>query len=76
MLSIGTVGSGLRLLENRFVFDEGLRKLLELKRPRCLVVVGSADYPSFDTARERGVKVVRFPGETCARFSRKGERYV
>ena len=66
MLAVGTVASGLKRLENRPVFEAGLRRILETKHPTCLVVVGSASYPVFEEAREQGVLVVQFDGETCA----------
>lgn len=75
-LCIGVVGSGLRNLENRPVFDSGLRKLMELKRPKTLIVVGSSDYPIFDEVRDAGVMVIQFDGETCSHFKRGGRRHV
>ena len=66
MLAVGTVASGLKRLENRPVFEAGLRRILETKRPTCLVVVGSASCPAFEEAREQGVLVAQFDGETCA----------
>ena len=64
MLAIGTVASGLKRLENRPVFEAGLRRIMELKNPTHLVVVGSASLPVFDDVRARGVNVVQFEGET------------
>ena len=68
MLLVGTVGSGLKLLENRPVFEAGMRRILETKSPTGLIVIGSAASPVFDEAREQGVLVAQFDGETCAAF--------
>ena len=74
MLAVGTVASGLKRLENRPAFEAGLRRILETKRPTCLVVVGSASYPVFEEARERGVLVAQFDGETCAAYKARAAR--
>lgn len=74
MLALGTVASGLKLLENRPAFEAGLRYVIETKRPVCLVVVGSASYPVFDEARELGVRIVQFDGETCAAFKARAAK--
>ena len=76
VLSIGVVGSGLTRLENRPVFDNGLRKLVEIKRPRSLVIVGSTNYPIFEEIRAGGVAVTQFDGDTCSYFKNGGKKYV
>lgn len=68
MLAIGTVASGLRRLENRPVFEAGLRHILKEKNPTHLIVIGSVSCPVFAEAREQGVQVVGFDGETCIAF--------
>ena len=75
-LCIGAVGSGLRNLENRPMFDAGLRRLIELKHPETLVVVGSANYPIFDEVRASGITVVQLDGETSRHFKQKELRHV
>ena len=76
MLSIGVVGSGLNNIENRPMFDAGLKMLVELKSPRILIVVGSASYPIFDEIRTQGVSVAQFDGETCRHFKERGRSHV
>lgn len=77
MLAIGTVASGLKRLENRPVFESGLRRILDMKRPTCLVVIGSTSNRAFDEAREQGVRIVQFDSKTNAAFKTKtGEAHV
>lgn len=70
-LSVGTVASGLRELENRPVFEAGLRLLVKQKHPSALVVVGSANYSVFDELRDQGVKIVQIDGDTSRHFGSK-----
>ena len=64
MLAIGTVGSGIRMLKNRRLFDEGLQKAVEILRPHTIIVYGSAKYPVFEDLRNRGILIVSFPSKT------------
>lgn len=70
-LSLGTVASGLRYVENRPLFEAGLLKLVEVCSPSVLNVVGSANYDVFDEVRNAGVEVVQFDGPTASGFARK-----
>lgn len=74
MLVIGTVASGLKRLENRPGFEAGMRRLLAIKRPACLLVVGSASNSVFDEARELGTEVIQFDGETCAAYKKRAAK--
>lgn len=71
-LCVGVVGSGINGVENRPVFDAGLRKLIEVKRPPALVVIGSANYPIFKELRDSGIAIYQYDGETCSHFKGKG----
>ena len=71
MLAIGTVGSRLKYLENQYCFEAGFMRMLKTKAPHTLVVVGSANYPCFEEAKRRGVRVVQFDGETFKYFKKK-----
>lgn len=74
-LSIGTVASGLKFVENRPLFEAGLLKLVEVCSPTVLYVVGSANHAVFDEVRDAGVEVVQFDGPTAAAFARKGAHH-
>ena len=71
MLAVGIVGSRVKYLENQFCFNAGLKRLLDTKNPHTLIVVGSANYPCFEEAKNRGVRVVQFDGEKCAYHKKK-----
>lgn len=75
-LCIGVVGSGINKIENRPMFDAGLHKLVELKRPSALVVIGSTNYPIFQEMHDSGIAVYQYDGETCSHFKGKGGRRV
>lgn len=70
MLSVGTVGSGLKLLVNRPTFDAGLREIVRTKEPTCLVVIGSKNYSSIREAENAGVRIIQFDGETASAFKK------
>lgn len=75
-LSVGVVGSGLKKIENRPVFDAGLRELVRRKRPPALVVVGSAEYPVFHEIEATGIRIYQLDGDTSSYFKEKGARHV
>ncbi len=65
MLAIGSVGSRLKYLENQYCFKAGLIQILETKSPHTLIVIGSANYPWFEEAKRRGVRVIQYDGDTA-----------
>lgn len=70
-LCVGTVASGLRKLENRPVFEAGLRELVKLKHPPKLIIVGSASYEIFDELRRQGIEIIQFDGPTSCHFQKE-----
>lgn len=64
IVAIGTVASGLRSRENWSYFREGLELLIEAKKPKALLIYGSAPEGIFDPVRERGIEVVRYLSRT------------
>lgn len=74
-LSLGTVGSGLDLLENRPPFERGLLHAVSELEPTMLYVVGSASCPVFDEVRRMGTRVIQFDGPTAAAF-KAGDLHV
>lgn len=74
ILAIGVVGSGINKLENRPMFDAGLREIIRVKKPPALVVIGSSNYPVFLDVKAADVVIHQFDGETNAFFkSRRGK---
>ena len=74
MLAIGTVASGLRLLENRPLFETGLRHMIETLRPHTIIVYGSTNYACFNELKEQGVHIVAFSSKTSEAFAGRKQR--
>lgn len=72
VLSVGTVGSGLKKIENRPVFEAGLLELVRQKSPIAIVVIGSSNYRIFDEIENQGVTIHQLDGETSSFFKTKG----
>lgn len=70
MLAVGTVGSGIRYVANRPLFEAGLYELVRRCNPHTLIVYGSAKLPIFDEVRDQGVRIVQFDSETCKGYAR------
>lgn len=62
IIAIGTVASGLRNFENRELFETGFTKLLDVLRPRIIIIYGSDNLPCFDSIRQK-IKIVNFHSE-------------
>ena len=69
MLAIGTVASGIRLLKNRLLFENGLFRMVEQLQPHTIIVYGSDRYLYFDELRRRGIRVVSYPSKTSEAFA-------
>ena len=73
IVAVGTVASGIRLLENRPLFETGLFKMVELINPHTIIVYGSSNYECFKKLEKMGIRIITFPSETSKAFdSRKG----
>lgn len=71
IVAIGTVASGIKKLENRRCFENGLAKMIDLLKPHTIVVYGSASYKSFKTLNDLGICIVAFPSDTNRAFQAK-----
>ena len=69
IVSIGTVASGIRKLENRPLFEIGLQKMIEVLHPHTIIVYGSSNYKCFEQVSNSGIHVISFPSETNTAFS-------
>jgi len=59
VVAIGTVASGLRKKKNREIFTEGFEKMLEVLKPKTIIVYGSAKYKCFEEVRQE-VEIIEF----------------
>lgn len=71
IVAIGTVGSGLHILENRPLFETGINLLKKTVCPSIIIVYGSSNYKAFDEIRNSQIKLVTFPSKTSLAFSEK-----
>lgn len=71
VVAIGTVASGLNLLINRPIFEEGLNKMVDVLSPKTIIVYGSSNYLFFDNLRKKGITILSFPSKTSMAFSSK-----
>ena len=77
LIAIGSVASGLRRLENRALFECGLREMAKRLEPKVVVVYGSDRYPCFEELRNQGIEIVSFPSDTNRAFQgREGHEQV
>lgn len=73
VVAVGTVASGIRSIENRFDFDEGLFKMVEYLKPHTIIVYGSSKYDCFAKLTEAGIRIITFQSDTSLAYqSRKG----
>lgn len=70
-VSIGTVASGITKLENRPLFEEGLKKMVSLLSPHTILVYGSSNYDIFSKLKESGIQLVTYQSETSLAFSKR-----
>lgn len=71
IVAIGTVGSGLKLLENRSQFDKWLEELIKSLKPTTIIIYGSSNYPCFEKLQKQGIKVIQFESKTSLDFHRR-----
>ncbi|MDO4851185.1 MAG: DUF4417 domain-containing protein [Actinomycetota bacterium] len=70
-VAIGVLASGLRKLENRPLFEDGLAEMVKVLRPTVIVVYGSANYECLKQLETLGVEVLQFDSETSCAFERR-----
>lgn len=71
IVAIGTVGSGLKLLENREHFKMWLDEMIKSLHPKIIITYGSANYDVFQRAKDLGVEIYSFESKTSQVFKRR-----
>lgn len=71
IVAIGTVGSGLRRLNNQYSFSKWLYAMYNTLKPHTIIVYGSINYPCFNNLIELGVNVIAYPSKTSCDFIRR-----
>ena len=65
IVAIGTVGGNPHKLIDRERFESGLFRMVEVLKPRFVVVYGSANYKCFEKLRKQGINIVSFKSKTA-----------
>ncbi len=73
IVAIGTVASGLRHIENRPLFEFGLKKMVEILKPHTIIIYGSSNYKFIKELENQGIKLITFPSKTSQAFERRSE---
>ncbi len=68
---IGTVASGMRKLESRPLFTNGLRKMIEVINPKRIIIYGSSNYSCFKELTTKEIEIISFESKTCKAFKEK-----
>jgi len=74
IIAIGTVGSGLKFLENRPQFENWLFEVVKRLKPKSIVVYGSANYSCFKLLKRQGIKIYEFESSTSRKFKERKEK--
>ena len=72
VVAVGTVASGLRRLENRKLFEDGFRKMVEVVKPKAIIIYGSSNYRVIKEARDQGIKIINFESKTSLAYKKNG----
>jgi len=71
IVCIGTVGSGLKYLENRDQFNQWILKMVEVLNPHTILIYGSSNYSIFDELSKKGIKIITYASKTARDFKRR-----
>lgn len=71
VVCIGTVASGLKKVAHRPYFENGIREMIRVLKPKTILVYGSARYPIFDEVRAMGIEVISYISRTDAAYKEK-----
>lgn len=71
VIAIGTVGSGLKLLENRGQFRLWLDELVKVLRPKAIIIYGSSNYEEIQRLHNLSIEIYQFEGRTSQGFKRR-----
>lgn len=65
---VGSVASGIRKLNNRPIFEEGLKKMVVVIKPKRIIFYGSANYVFIKNLREQGIEIISIPSKTSQAY--------
>ena len=65
---IGTVASNLKEKINRPLFNEGFFKMIEVLKPKIILVYGSSNYDCFKRAEKMGIRIIGYESRASKSF--------
>lgn len=68
IIAIGTVASRAHTLDNKSLFEEGFKKMVEAVKPSIVIIYGSANYNCIKDAENLGITIISFPSKTSRIF--------
>lgn len=71
IISIGAVGSGLKLIQNRQQFKIWLNELIKVLKPKAIIFYGSSNYNDIRELIGKGIKIYQFESKTSLDFKRR-----
>jgi len=67
-VAIGSVASGIKKLNNRPIFEEGLKKMVSVIKPKRIIFYGSTNYAFIQDLRNQGIEIISIPSKTSQAF--------
>lgn len=71
VVAVGAVASGLRKIENRPLFEDGLEAMIQFLKPAVIIIYGSASCEALRLLENHGIKAVRFDSDTSKAFKKE-----
>ena len=73
VVAVGAVASGLRKIENRSLFEDGLESMIQALKPTVVIVYGSARPEALRLLEDHGIKVVQFDSDMSKAFKKEAD---
>ena len=74
IICIGTVASGIRKLVNRPDFEKGFKKVVEILKPKVILLYGSSKLDLFNKPYLKNIRIISFQGRTNNYFKKKKKK--
>lgn len=71
VVAVGAVASGLRKIENRLLFEDGLEAMIQSLKPAAVIIYGSASREALRLLEGHGIRAVRFDSDMSKAFKKE-----
>ena len=75
IVAIGTIASGLSRIENRQLFENGFNRMIEVIKPKAVVLYGSSKNEAIAAAKIKGITIVPFESRTSLAHQKREALY-